>query len=173
MPAEVQIQTRLFADDGETVNNPSLPLVLMRGTEAAEAKDPAAWFEARFAANGWGASWRWGVYPYHHFHTNSHEVLGVARGEAELLMGGAKGERFTVTVGDVVVIPAGVGHKCERSSTGFQVVGAYPDAVGPDLIRSGETEPEDLRAAVSRVPLPACDPVYGAEGPLMECWRKR
>jgi len=167
----VQIETHLFADDGETVNNPVLPLVLMRGTEAATADDPAAWFEERFAANKWGASWRWGVYPYHHFHTNNHEVLGVARGEAELTMGGARGERFTVTVGDVIVIPAGVGHKCESSSSGFEVVGAYPDSVGPDLIRSGAEEAGELRRAVSEVPLPDCDPIFGSSGPLLEHWK--
>lgn len=168
---DLQIETKVFADDGETVNNPQLPVVLMRATEAAASSDPAAWFEERFAANGWGASWRWGVYPFHHFHTNNHEVLGVARGEAELLLGGAEGERFVVTVGDVIVIPAGVGHKCERSSSGFQVVGAYPDSVGPDLIRSGEGDAAEHLAAVSGVPLPQSDPVFGPSGPLLEHWK--
>jgi uncharacterized protein YjlB len=168
--AAARLETARFADDGDTVNHPELPLILMRGTEAAEEADPAAWFEERFAANGWGASWRWGVYPFHHFHTNNHEVLGVARGEAELLMGGANGRRFTVRTGDVVVIPAGVGHKCERSSPDFLVVGAYPNSTGPDLVRSGEAEPAPLRAAVACVPLPARDPVYGSDGPVVAHW---
>lgn len=166
----MQVESQLFEDDGETVNNATLPLVLMRETEAAQVSDPASWFEQRFAENGWGASWRWGVYPFHHFHTNNHEVLGVASGEAELLMGGEKGVRFVVSVGDVVVIPAGVGHKCERNSSDFQVVGAYPDAIGPDLVRSGEGDVASQREAVGDVSLPQSDPVYGEKGPLMEQW---
>lgn len=167
----MHVESQLFADDGETVNNAKLPLVLMRETEAAQASDPATWFEEKFAENGWGASWRWGVYPYHHFHTNNHEVLGVASGEAELLMGGEKGERFVVSVGDVVVIPAGVGHKCEGSSSDFQVVGAYPDAIGPDLIRSGEGDVATHRTAVGEVPLPKNDPISGENGPLLDYWK--
>lgn len=169
----IETETKLFADDGKTVNNPNLPLVLMRGTAAKEQDDPAAWFEERFSENGWGSTWRWGVYPYHHFHTNTHEVLGVARGEAELLMGGAQGERFTVTVGDVIVIPAGVGHKCERSSSDFQVVGAYPGSNQPDLIKPGTDDPQRLRNAVNEVPLPSTDPVFGSTGPLFDHWDRR
>lgn len=112
----LQIETRFFADDGETINNPRLPLILMRGTGAEDSRDPAAWFESRFSQNGWTASWRWGVYPHHHFHSTNHEVLGIAAGEAELMLGGRGGECFNVQAGDVIVIPAGVGHKCERSS---------------------------------------------------------
>lgn len=169
--SEPTIETRSFENDGETINNARFPLVLMRGTEAAQAKVPAEWYEDRFAANGWGGCWRWGVYPFHHFHTNTHEVLGVARGEAELTMGGAMGDRFVVGVGDVIIIPAGVGHKCESSSAGFQVVGAYPEAMAPDLIRTGEGDARSFRGAVSAVGLPAMDPIFGAGGPLFDHWR--
>ena len=165
------IESRFFGSDGDTVNNEDLPLVLMRGTEAAHSDAPAEWFEERFAANGWGGSWRWRIYPFHHFHTNTHEVLGVSQGGAELLLGGSGGERFQVGVGDVVVIPAGVGHKCESCSAEFEVVGAYPSAVAPDLFRSGEGEVGSLRGAVSRVGLPAMDPVFGAGGPLFDHWK--
>ena len=74
-------------------------------------------------------------------------------------------------VGNVVVIPAGVGHKCESSSADFLVIGAYPNAASPDLIRSGEQNPESLRTAVANVPRPDRDPVYGTDGPLIEHWK--
>ena len=166
-----QMETRRFADDGETPNHPDFPLVIMRRTPAAEAGNPAAWFERRFPAHGWSACWRWGVYPFHHFHSNNHEVLGVSRGHATLMFGGRKGEKFDVAVGDVIVIPAGVSHKCVEASDNFQVVGAYPDGVEPDIIRCGDSQ--DLAAArrrVADVPAPSRDPVHGEDGPLLECW---
>lgn len=167
---ELAVVTRRFEDDGETPNNPTLPVVLLRGTPASTAPDPASWFETTFARNGWGGSWRWGVYPFHHYHTNNHEVLGVARGSARLLLGGVSGECFEVEVGDVIAIPAGVGHKCEESSSDFLVVGAYPDSRGPDLVRSGEGVPDDQRAMIRQVPLPATDPVFGPDGPVCKVW---
>lgn len=171
MLPSAQIETRFFADDGNTPNNPDLPLILMRRTEAADATDPAAWFEQRFTANGWTGTWRWGVYPYHHFHTNTHEVLGVSRGSATLMLGGEAGTEFQVNVGDAIVLPAGVGHKCIASSQDFQVVGAYPGGGKPDLIRPGEANLDAARDRIKKLPLPVLDPVYGTKGPLMEHWR--
>ena len=164
--------THLFPDDGHTPNNPTLPLIVMHGTAAAEAGDPAAWFEKTFQAHDWGAVWRWGVYDYHHFHSNSHEVLGVSRGQARLILGGENGEEFDVTVGDVIVIPAGVGHKCLQTFGDFQVVGAYPRGKEPDLIRSDDDK-ADLDAArrrIADVSLPRQDPIHGEDGPVLKLW---
>ncbi len=171
MPAYASIETRFFADDGRTPNSPRLPLIVMRRTEAADAEDPAAWFEMRFRANGWGGTWRWGVYPYQHFHSTSHEVLGVSRGSATLMLGGEQGGEFRVGVGDVLVLPAGLGHRCLDASEDFQVVGAYPGGQKPDLLRAGEGNMEAARGRIEKVPLPDSDPVYGAQGPVMEHWR--
>ena len=144
----MNVEACFFEDDGATPNNPRLPLLLMRGTPAMKAVDPAAWLERKFISNGWTATWRWTVYPYHHYHTTSHEVLGVSRGTAILQLGGEGGRHFEVSTGDVIVIPAGVGHKRIDSTRDFQVVGAYPDGKEPDLIRSGE---EDTASALRRI----------------------
>jgi uncharacterized protein YjlB len=145
------MESYLYADDGETPNNPVLPLVFMHGTVAADSSDPAAWFEHKFTSHDWGACWRWGIYNYHHFHSTNHEVLGVSRGFAKLQLGGARGGEFQVKVGDVIVIPAGVGHKCLEASGDFQVVGAYPRGEEPDLIRSGEGDIEAAKHRISKV----------------------
>lgn len=44
------------------------------------------------------------------------------------------------------------------------IVGAYPEGSKPDLCR-----PDTKKTA--HAPLPACDPVYGAGGPLFEHWK--
>jgi uncharacterized protein YjlB len=165
----MQIEVRLFADDGDTPNHPTLPLVIMRGAGVVEEDDPAGWFEERFASHGWTSAWRWGVYSYHHFHTSNHEVLGVATGKARLKLGGERGEEFVVRPGDVVLIPAGVGHKCLEASEDFIVVGAYPGGKEPDLkMASGEASD---RERIASVPLPDQDPLHGADGPLFDHWK--
>ena len=68
-----------FQDDGIVPNNPKLPFILYRSpVSLADDFDPAAVFEELFARNGWRDSWRNGIYDYVHYHSRTHEVLGVA-----------------------------------------------------------------------------------------------
>ncbi|WP_352858287.1 hypothetical protein [Mesorhizobium sp. M0802] len=83
-----------FKDDGLVPNHPAWPLVVYRGAvELPEGLDPAAVMEVLFDANGWGDSWRNGIYDYVHYHSQIHEVLGIARGNAEARFGARKDER--------------------------------------------------------------------------------
>ena len=101
-----------FEDDGKTPNNPNIPLIIYRdAVRRPRAFDPAAVYESLFAANGWKDAWRDGIYDFLHFHTRTHEVLGIARGTARVQFGGDKGRTFTVKAGDVIVLPAGTGHR--------------------------------------------------------------
>ena len=54
-----------------------------------EAGDPAAVFEILFGRNGWGSSWRNGIYDYVHYHSGTHEALGIARGWGRTLQDGS------------------------------------------------------------------------------------
>ena len=132
--------------------------------------EPATVFEALFTANGWPAAWRNGIYPFHHFHSTAHEALGVYRGTATARFGGEGGVDMTVSAGDVVIIPAGVGHKAIEASPDLGIVGAYPAGSGPDLCRGAPGERPASLAAIARVTVPARDPLYGAGGPLREHW---
>ncbi|MFI5002665.1 MAG: cupin domain-containing protein [Reyranellales bacterium] len=171
MPADPL--TFLFDDDGETPNNPSLPLVLYRGAVALDgAADPAAVFEKVFARHGWGDGWRNGIFDFLHFHTSAHEVLGVARGRARVEFGGAAGREVDLEAGDVAVLPAGVGHRRVSGSRDLLVVGAYPEGGGnTEARRPQQVSHGAAIAAIARTPLPAQDPVFGGEGPLTKLWK--
>lgn len=148
------------------IPNSRLPLLLYRAAVPADA----AAIERLFAANGWANGWRDGIYPFHHFHTGAHEVLGIAAGSARVWFGGPKGSEVEVKAGDVVVIPAGVAHCRVAASDDLLVVGAYPgggdyDTSRPDPLHAGQ----HLQDATA-VPVPDRDPVAGADGPLPRLW---
>lgn len=159
-----------FGDNGAVPNNETLPLVLYRGVLPLEGDDPAAACERLFAGHGWSNGWRNGIFPYHHFHTGTHEVLGIVRGEAKVRFGGEGGELVPVRAGDVVVIPAGVGHRNEGASRDLLVVGAYPGGAEPDIRKGDADDPAAAKARIRRVALPAADPVFGRDGPLLARW---
>lgn len=159
-----------FADDG-VIPNSRLPVLLYRQIPL-EGTDRAAALERLFADNAWPPQWRYGVYDYHHYHPNAHEALGVARGQARLRLGGEQGQDVAVTAGDVVVLPAGTGHRNLESSADFLVVGAYPPDQ-QDFITQRADPAAHARSVelIAQVPLPTSDPVSGREGALPTLWR--
>lgn len=159
-----------FESDGAIPNSP-LPLLLYRSEFAETGEAGARWLEETFARNGWTNSWRNGVYSFHHYHTNTHEVLGVYQGSALLQLGGEAGQEIEVGTGDVIVIPAGVGHKKLRASGAFAVVGAYPDGLDPDTLKEDELKMDEAIKRIGEVPLPESDPVRGSGG-LVEIWEQ-
>jgi uncharacterized protein YjlB len=166
----VSIEEHRFTDDGQVPNNPALPLIVYRGALNTGPR-AAADCEALFAANDWGAAWRNGVYSHHHYHSTAHEALGIVAGSVRVRLGGEHGATVELCAGDVVVVPAGVAHKNEGASPDLMVVGAYPGGRCPDMCRPGARERERALRNIPGVALPACDPVYGKSGPLIDLWR--
>ena len=175
IPRKRKARVILFKDDGETPNNPRFPFVHYRTpVQIASDFDPAAIFEVLFAGNGWKPAWRDSIYTYNHFHTQTHEVLGIARGHARLRIGGNHGRLIEVVAGDVFIHPAGVGHRRLSASKDLLVVGAYPTRTGKyDEPRPDQVGHVEAVASVAKVGLPSADPVYGTAGPLMRIWGRR
>jgi uncharacterized protein YjlB len=158
-----------FKDDGVFPNS-VLPLLVYRHALTGDGQDPASALEERLAENAWCNSWRNGVYPFAHYHSTTHEVLGVFRGSATLRVGGEHGKTVDLHAGDVVVIPAGVAHQKIGGSEDFAVVGAYPDGRDWDLLRGQPDERPKADQKIAALPIPDNDPIYGPEGPLPQIW---
>jgi uncharacterized protein YjlB len=166
--------TFMFTDDGAIPNNPRLPMLVYRGAlDLSKSRDPEAEIEAMFEANGWGyGGWRDGIFPFAHYHSMIHEVLGIARGKATVRFGGEHGEVLEVGPGDVAVLPAGTGHQRLSDSGGLVVIGGYPATGTYNLCRGDH--PADRIAAlktIPHVPQPSGDPVMGRDGPLTTLWK--
>jgi uncharacterized protein YjlB len=144
-------------------NHPSFAVLIYHDVEGIADGPEAA--RALFAGHGWGGSWVDGVFDFHHFHSTSHEALAVVAGSATLELGGPQGAAFDVAAGDVLVLPAGSGHRRATARAGFTVVGAYPAGQeNYDLLR-GESDAEvaAARERIAALGAPPGDPV-GGEG---------
>ncbi len=167
---EPEVREHRFEDDGRIPNNPTLPLLFYPRALAGDEQNPSRCKEL-LAENGWGGAWVDGVFPYHHYHSVSHEVLVVIGGRASITFGGPGGETVEVEAGDAVVIPAGVGHCRESSGGGFSVIGAYPRGQENYDLRTGEEgERPGVLENIRNVPPPETDPLFGEEGPLLRRW---
>jgi uncharacterized protein YjlB len=141
------------APPGDVIpNHPRFPVLIYHGVDVEDAR-------ALFAQHGWGGSWVNGVFGFHHFHSTSHEALAVIAGAATIELGGPQGEPFDVSAGDVLVLPAGTGHRRATARDGFTVVGAYPRGQEDyDLLRAAD---DAARERIARLPAPPEDPVGG------------
>ncbi|GKU05789.1 cupin protein [Fusarium langsethiae] len=115
--------------------------------------------------------WRYAMYSQTHFHSTSHEVLCISHGRARLCFGGEENDgrvEPVVEQGDVVIVPAGVGHRLlEDLDGGFEMVGSYPQGCDWDMCYGKKGE-ETKVSAIKKLEWFRKDPVYGNEGPATE-----
>lgn len=158
-------------DDGTFPNNPRYPVQVYKGAILLHPEDKAAAITAVFERNNWSNAWQNGIFDYQHYHSNTHEVMGIFCGTADVQLGGPEGICVELGRGDVLIIPAGVAHKCLNHSDDFSCIGAYPDGMAYDMQYGKDGERPAADEAIGKVPLPVKDPVYGDEGPLIENWK--
>jgi uncharacterized protein YjlB len=165
----IEPEKLFFKDDGQ-IPNSKYPLLLYRNAFNLRNDEGAEWLEKHFATNNWTNSWRNGVYSFHHYHSTSHEVLGVYSGEALLHLGGEQGQKIKVQAGDIIVIPAGVGHK-NLGSDNLGIVGAYPDGRSWDVNKGLPGERPGTDKTIAALPIPVTDPLRGKDTGLPVIWR--
>jgi uncharacterized protein YjlB len=165
--AKTGVTALWFAADDWVPNNQRLPALLYRQAIPADS-DRAAACEELFDRNDWPPQWRDGIYPFHHYHSTTHEILGIARGNGRVLLGGANGLPLEIGAGDCMLLPAGTGHCRLAASADFLVVGAYPPGQAWDLRRDALSAAE--LSAMALVPFPSTDPVTGHTGGLLNFW---
>lgn len=168
--APLGTETYVFEEDG-LVPNSTLPLIVRRSAVTPDSRDPEESFVSVFRRNGWTGAWEDGIYEYTHYHSTAHEVLGVVQGTASVRFGGENnGDTVAVSMGDVVVIPAGVAHALIQASEDFVVVGAYADGRQADIVTDDAKALPAARQRAKAVPTPASDPIDGGDGPLTKLW---
>ncbi|WP_374679720.1 cupin [Hydrocarboniphaga effusa] len=160
-----------FGDDGVFPNS-VLPVLFYPAALQVDASEgvssTASAIEAIFAAHQWLPDWRDGIYDYHHYHSTAHEALGVAAGDAQIMLGGPNGEVLPVGRGDVLILPAGTSHCAVTQSHDFLVVGAYPLGQKWDVMKGLDGERPASLQRIAQVPIPKDDPIGGA---LLTAWR--
>ncbi|OCF42847.1 hypothetical protein I317_03324 [Kwoniella heveanensis CBS 569] len=125
-------------------------------------------------------AWRYTMYQQHHYHSNTNEVLLVSSGRAKLCFGGSADNDNRVEIdadkGDVIIIPAGVGHallheeqKAEGGGERYQMIGSYPTgSENWDMCTGEKGEKDGKWRAIEQVGWFERDPIYGDEGPIVE-----
>lgn len=168
---DAKIITFKLPENGNFPNNQELPVLLYKKVFDFGDENPASTIEEVFEKNNWGGTWRNGIFNYHHYHTVSHEALGVYEGWAEVMLGGPDGKTVRIEKGDLVVLPAGTSHKRIDSGDGFAVVGSYPEGRNYDMNYGKPEELDKAKKNIPAVPLPEKDPVYGNNGKMFDYWK--
>ena len=163
-------QQLFFEDDGIFPNNRLPALLYPKVLKLPNLFRPVA-VKKLFENNNWKNTWQQGIYTYHHYHSTTHEVLGVCKGETLLLLGGENGITVLIQEGDVLVIPAGVAHINVGKENDVSCVGAYPDGRDYDMNFGKPGERPRTDHNIVSLPLPGTDPVFGVNDGLLQIWR--
>ena len=165
----MKAQQFFVKDDGAFPNN-SLPIVLYPKVLKLPRLFTGLAIRRLFQKNDWGNNWQQGIYTYHHYHSITHEVLGICRRETLLLLGGEQGTTVFIEEGDVLVIPAGVAHMNLGKEKDVICVGGYPNGRDYDMNYGKQGERPGADENIGSVSLPQTDPVFGKKGGLLKIW---
>ena len=166
------IQDHVFKPN-KNFPNSKLPLLIYKNAclLGKQQKKAAQALQKIFDKNNWKNTWSNGIYSFHHYHSNTHECLGIAAGKAWVIFGGTGGRKLALEKGDVIIIPAGLSHKCSKASADFLCVGSYPGGNEYDINLGTKEELEKAKPRLAKMPKPSLDPVFGKEGFLKSFWK--
>ena len=86
----IEPEKYFIKDDGIFPNSP-LPVLHYPQVLRLPKLFPAVAIKRLFQNNNWKNNWKQGIYTFHHYHSITHEVLGVCKGETLLMLGGEIG----------------------------------------------------------------------------------
>ncbi|BDD59798.1 hypothetical protein MAP00_004987 [Monascus purpureus] len=148
----------------------SKPLIIYHNAFDATPSELAAHLEKVGAVS---PQWTYTMYNTTHYHSTTHEVLGVVSGRARLCFGGeGNPNRFEPTVGkgDLIIVPAGVGHRLlvdlDAHQNAFKMLGAYPPGKQWDMCY-GKPGEEEKAGTIKKLAWFHLDPLYGRNGPVL------
>lgn len=147
------------------------PVLFYRGVLKLPFLFASASIRGIFGKHDWDNTWRAGIFTYRHYHSNTHEALGIARGETVLELGAEQDVCLTLRKGDVVVIPAGVAHRNLGKENDVVCVGGYPGGMQYNMKYGKAGERPEADDEIAKIPLPEYDPIFGKNGPLVRIWR--
>jgi uncharacterized protein YjlB len=159
-------------DDGRFPNS-AMPVLYYPGALKVPYFFAAMHVKKFFARNDWRNAWKAGIFTFHHYHSITHEVLGIVSGETKIQLGGEKGITLRIRKGDVLVLPAGVAHKNLGEEDAVVCIGAYPQGKNYDMNygKAGERPQADVN--IRSVPKPATDPIFGKDNGVPLLWNAR
>lgn len=164
------VKTFYLSDDGQFPNNRDLPVLFYKGVLNIPFFLKGISIRRLLKKNGYFNFWKDKIYEYHHYHSNTHEVLVVCKGKTKLLLGGEDGTIVEIEKGDVIVLPAGVAHKNMSADTSIACIGAYSGGKDFDMNYGKQEERVQAEKNIREVPIPSRDPVLGLKGVLQKYW---
>jgi uncharacterized protein YjlB len=161
---------KYFLHNSDIFPNSRLPVLHYKQVFKIPALFPGRKAKKMLQQNGWTNNWNAGIFPYQHYHSNTHEAMVAINGQTMLLLGGENGAIITFKKGDVLVIPAGVAHKNLGKEFSITCIGGYPDGIEYDIKYGSPGERPAADRNISEVNIPRTGPLCGDEDPLMDIW---
>ena len=165
-----QVIHDIISSEGLYPNNNHLPFLIYKNAvdyRNASTKDVTGFLKN----NHWYKAWVNGIYNFHHYHSNTHEVLLIYSGKKLIQIGGDNGKIYEIEKGDVIFLPAGVSHKSVGTNISFCCIGAYPYNIDYDMNYGRTSEHPQVAQNIKHVKLPKHDPIFGKRGPLFKYWK--
>jgi uncharacterized protein YjlB len=161
-----------FLKDDGIFPNSDLPVLLYKRAIALPFLFREHIVKSLLRKHHWTNNWKSGVYTYHHYHSNTHEVMAVIKGKTQIQLGGENGTTISVEKGDVLLIPAGVAHKNLQEENDVICIGGYPRGTEYDMNYGKKEERPAADKRIAKVPMPGFDPVTGKKDPIHKIWNK-
>jgi uncharacterized protein YjlB len=158
-----------FKEDGITPNN-TLPVIVYRDVLKSDKIKSDTSLKILFESNKWTNNWADIIMTENHYHSTTHEVIGVNKGQVTLKISGKEGRVFTIKSGDVILIPAGVGHFSLSNETSYEAIGGYPNGAEWDVIFDEVDKYGEAIERINQLSIPKTDPVFGVKGYLFKYW---